>query len=426
MTDDLIVMGGLGVAGALSVAKLVIDRRRQRAPKYDDVLLHWNEHDAFTETSLYEHLLCLGRIGSGKTSSMWHLARAVVNKRFPDGRPKFGGSVFCSKPEDKPAWVEIFERAGVPCRVIEPGGARCSILDYQMKLGKSTKDIAKTLEVISESLRASRTDGDGKGEFFHTQGMRLVRYTMDIQRVGKGYIDPFETKAIINNIPMAPGDIHNEGFQKGVYYRAMQLAADQAQLLTEEGRLDFELAMETLGAEFPALNPETKTSIISNANLFLDVFCERTVRTLFATDTTVTPEDTLNGQWVLVNLPISVHGDAGAFGMSAWLKLNQDAVLRRVAGPDDPGHVIWIDEAHRLITSDSSPYANECRSHKGAMVYISQSIPQFYAALGGTHKGKYMADALLGAMSTKVLFPLGDVETPEWAMNTVGRMAQMR
>jgi hypothetical protein len=65
----------------------------------------------------------------------------------------------------------------------------------------------------------------------------------------------------------------------------------------------------------------------------------------------------------------------------------------------------------------------QCRSHRGCMVYLTQSLHSYYSALKG-ESGRHQADALLSNFHHKLFHALGDVQTAEWASSLIGKSLQ--
>jgi hypothetical protein len=143
-----------------------------------------------------------------------------------------------------------------------------------------------------------------------------------------------------------------------------------------------------------------------------------------STATNVTPDDILAGKWVVVNMAPAEWGDLGALVAAGWKYLLQRRVLRRQAQPGDNIVVVWADEYHQFANSYDAHYLAQCRSHRGCMCVLSQSLASYYAALKGD-AGRHQADSLLTNFHTKIFHALGDVKTAEWASGLLGKERQV-
>src|SRR5262249_30088390 len=99
------------------------------------------------------------------------------------------------------------------------------------------------------------------------------------------------------------------------------------------------------------------------------------------------------------------------------------AVLERKAEDASPFVTIWCDEAHGFVTNYDSSFIAQCRSHKGCLVYLTQSVSSFYAAMKG-EAGKHVADALLANFS-HVIIHASDPVTAKWASAKLGRRKEI-
>lgn len=115
---------------------------------------------------------------------------------------------------------------------------------------------------------------------------------------------------------------------------------------------------------------------------------------------------------------------AGAFVNGAWKYAVQRHILRRHAMHDANPIIIWSDEYQNLINSFDATLLAECRSHRGAMVVLTQSIHSFYASMPGD-AGRHQADALLtNFAAAKIFHALGDDQTAAYASSLVGKSLQ--
>ncbi len=183
---------------------------------------------------------------------------------------------------------------------------------------------------------------------------------------------------------------------------------------------DFDMARDYWLSEFPNMADKTRSSIMTGVMGVLAVFNTGVVRDLVSTTTNVSPADMFAGKFVLVDMSPAEWGDIGNFVAAGWKYLTQKMVLRRHAIESSNPVCIWCDEAQMYVNSHDSHYLAQCRSHRGCMVYLTQSLHSYYSALKG-ETGKHQADALLSQFMHKVFHALGDVQTAEWASGLIGK-----
>jgi hypothetical protein len=110
----------------------------------------------------------------------------------------------------------------------------------------------------------------------------------------------------------------------------------------------------------------------------------------------------------------------GALIAAGWKYLVQRRVLRRKTSGEDNIVVIWADEYAQFVNTYDAHYLAQCRSHRGCMVVLAQSLHSYYMSMKG-ETGRHQADALLTNFSTKIFHALGDVQSAEWASGLVGK-----
>jgi len=386
----------------------------------DAVLLHWNRADAFTVRDLLNGGVAIfGRTGSGKTSSSGKaLARAVVQYG------NSGGLILAAKPEDAEMWQSIFAEAGRSNDLLmfsPENPLRFNFLDYEMRAGGHTRNITKCITTIGETLRSSDTAAGENADFWQREQERMIFNAVEIVKLATGNVGAPELQKFISTAAMNPQQITSAGWQAGFHNQCLKAAWEKHKTATEQH--DFELAKEFWLGEFPNMADKTRSSILTGVMGILHTFNTGVVRDLISTTTNVTPDDMFAGKWVLIAMPPAEWGDIGNFVCAGWKYLTQKAVLRRHAAEGDPINVIWCDEAQQFVNSHDAHYLAQCRSHKGCMLFLTQSLHSYYSSLKG-ETGRHQADALLTNFHHKVFHALGDAQTAEWASGLIGKSLQ--
>ena len=410
--------GGAGAACMVS-ALFVRDGNRRRKAKdaLDAVLMHWNETDALTLRDLLSGGIAIfGRTGSGKTSSSGKaLGRAIV--RYGNS----GGLILAAKPEDKQMWQRIFSEAGRSddLLIFSPDNPlRFNFLEYEMRAGGHTRNITRCITTIGETLRASDTSAGEDDSFWRREQERMIFNAVEIVKQATGKVSAPDLQRFISTAAMSPGQIASAEWQAQFHNQCLKAAWEKGKTPTEEH--DFELAKEYWLGEFCGMADKTRSSIMTGVMGILHVFNTGLVRELVSTATNVSPDDTLKGKWVLVDMAPAEWGDIGNFVCAGWKYLTQRAVLRRHATEADPINVLWCDEAQLFTNSHDAHYLAQCRSHKGCMVYLTQSLHSYYSAMHG-ERGRHQAEALLSNFRHKIAHALGDIQSAEWLSGLIGK-----
>lgn len=383
------------------------------------VLYWWSPRDPLTIRDLLRSIAIFGASGSGKTSgSGYQLAKAIVG-----AGKKIGGIIFSSKPEDRDFWERIFKKAGRlrDLLVFSPDEPlRFDGLDSIQKSGGDTRDCTDSLMAMRDTVRQNRSGGGREGEdFWREQEERTDYNGIEILRLARGRVTAPDLQRFINGAALTPAALNTPEWRAGFHNRCLETA--YSNIRTSIQRHDYEVAAEFWLKEWPSMADKTRSSILAGVMGTLHVFNTGVVRELMSTSTNVSPEVMDEGKWVLINMPISTYGASGAAVIGMWKYLAQRHILKRHATENTPACVIWADEAQRVVNSFDSAYLAECRSHRGCMVYLTQSIHAYYARLRGDG-GEHETDALLTNFGgAKIFHAVGDDKTAAYASSLIGR-----
>jgi type IV secretory pathway TraG/TraD family ATPase VirD4 len=420
----------------LLLCYLIGRKRRQRkaesraySPSYthssgggllSQVLLHWSAYDPFPIRDLLRSLVIFGASGSGKTSgSGYVIGRALAKCR------QIGGIICASKPEDLEFWQGIFRKAGRARDLLVFSAAsalRFNFIDFILRNGGSTRDITQAIMVIGETLNQSAGNHSHREPFWQQQKERVVYNAAEIVQRALGRVTAPELQQFIGGAAQSPAELATPEWQAKFHSQCLEAA--QRNLRTSVERHDYQLALDFWIKEYPAMNDRTRSSIIAEVMGTLHVFNTGIVRELVSTTTNVSPAIVDQAKWLLIDMPISRDGAAGAFVIGGWKYLTQWHVLKRHATEDTPICVIHCDEYQKIANSKDPPFLAECRSHRGCMICLTQSIHSLYACISGS--GEHETDALLTNFYHKIFHALGDDKTAAFAGSLIGKRLRMR
>jgi len=396
-------------------------KQRQSADGLNRVLFAWNDSDRFTVRDLLNGGVAIfGRTGSGKTSSS---GKAIANAlaRLPES----GGLILAAKPgEDRAMWEKIFKAAGrsEDLLIFSPDSQlRFNFLDHEMAQGDHTRNITKCITVIGETLGSSDTDGRESSDFWDKEQQRMIYNAVEVVKLATDRVSAPDLHRFITAAATSPQQFTSEEWLAGVHNQWLKAAWEKPKTAIDQH--DFELAKEYWLNEFVFMADKTRSSIMTGVMGILHTFNTGIVRELVSSSTNVTPDDLFAGKWVLVDMAPSEWGDIGLFVAGGWKYLVQKAVLKRVAHEQSNVVTIHADETQQVVNSFDAHYIAQCRSHRGCMVYLTQSLHAYYAALPGD-AGRHQADSLHTNFHTKLLHALGDIETANWASSLIGKSLQ--
>jgi type IV secretory pathway TraG/TraD family ATPase VirD4 len=396
-------------------------RKPAPASDLDQPLLCWGDDNAFTVRNACENVAVFGKTGSGKSSGSGDtILRALVR------HANSGGLILASKPGDREYVRRIFreERDERDLLIMEPGAPyRFNVLDFDRKNGADTRQLTQALMTFGETLdRAEGESGGDRDPFWIGQNRRQIHNAIEIVTAATGAIDPRSLQAFIGGAALNLEETGDAKWHSGFHCQA--LLAAKAKAATDIEKNDFDLAEAYWISELPALNDRTRSSINAGVMGLLHVFNTGIVRDLLATSTNISPESLEERKWWLVNFPI-VPGDASATFVNTAIKYAvQRHILRRKAGAGDPLLAIWCDEFQKVSNSYDAAFLAECRSHKGCLVALTQSIHSMYANLRGKG-GEHQTDSLLTNFGHLIIHTLGDAKSAEYASSILGKRREL-
>ena len=392
----------------------------KKTPGLDTPLLHWSRDDAWTERQACQNVAIFGKTGSGKSSGSGdHILRALVRHR------NTGGCWIASKPEDADYARRVFqeERTLDDLLIMEPGGEyRCNLLDYERSQGADARQITQALMTFGETLERIDGAGGDRDPYWRNQHRRMIHNAVEACLGAAGKADPWDVQRFIIGAALNLAETADEKWRQGFHYQTLQLAYNRAD--TPIRGHDIEMARQYWLEELPALNDRTRSSITVGVLGLLHVMNSGLARDLLATTTTISPDILEQRKWWFLNMPI-VPGDATSTFANAGVKyVVQRHILRRKAGPDAPLIPVWCDEFQKVANSYDAAFIAECRSHKGCLIALTQSIHALYAHLGGKG-GEHETDSLLTNFGHVVFHTLGDARSAEYASSLLGKRREV-
>ncbi|MHC5540039.1 type IV secretory system conjugative DNA transfer family protein [Singulisphaera rosea] len=391
------------------LGSLGVKRRPGARDVLEQVLFKWTEQDSYTLRDLTRNAIVFGGTGSGKTTGAGFGIGSAIARN-----PSTSMLILASKIEDKEFWGGIFAAAKRELVVVEPGGGLCfNVLDAELKEGGQTRDITQCLLTLAEGL--GRGDGDShRDPFWREANRRMLHNAIEALKQATGRVDPWDLQRFITGAARSPADLKDDKWKASFHNEVLMRACHCEK--TALAKHDFELARLYWTEEIPTLNDRTRTSIEAGVLGLLHVLNTGIVRELIAGETNITPAILDEGRSILINMPI-VAGDATAtFVNVAWKYAVERRILRRKAGGDDRVIVVWTDEYQKVANSYDAAYLAECRSHRGSLVALTQSVHGMYEAMG-----ENPSNSLLSNYLYKIFHAVGDAKTAELGVALLGQ-----
>lgn len=394
-------------------------------------LFAWDQDVCCTLGQSMEGTLVLGATGSGKSSGSGRaLALAML------GRGEYGGLVLTAKADERRAWEHYCRDTGRldDLIVIEPGGEhRWNVLDGELSgntSGAFTLNIVALLMLVLEKAQGATGGGGGGGhgenKFWADAARQLITNAVEILLLAKGRVQLPDLHRFILSAPQSVDQLRSEEW-KAQSLCARCLAEAEQRPKNASQQADFELAADYLLLEYTAMNPKTRSTIISLVTSMLDPLMRGVARDLFCSDSTFSlPEAVLAGKIVLIDLPVLTYRETGTLAQVLVKTAFQRAIQRRNVNANPRPAFLWADEAQLFTTSMDAEFLATCRSARIATVFLTQNVGNVRAALGDGDRGRSLCDALFANLNTKIFHANSDPVTNEWASQIIGRSVQMQ
>lgn len=388
----------------------------------DTPLLQLSPDDYFTLRDACQGVSIVGGIGSGKTSgSGAALAMAYL-------RAGMGGLVLCAKPEEAALWRQYAQAAGRADSLItfssQEGSFNFLAYELARQGGDGLNSVVECLmRVLEAAHQASPSPGRAGERFWEDTTRQLLRHCIPVLHAATGTVTIADIIRFVRGAPQRREELGDPAWQaQSFFYQA----SDRARHVLGTTRT-VEL-MRYWAEDFARLDPKTRGNIAISLSTSLDRFQHGWLRRAFCGEVTLVPELCFQGAIILLDMPALRLNEDGIIAQQVFKYLWQRAVLNRNALP--PAHrqrpvFLWADECQYFINSYDAEYQSTCRGSRACTVYLTQSLPTFYATIGG-EQPRDRAQHLLGNFATRVLHSTSCPETQEWAARTIGRALQRR
>lgn len=390
----------------------------------DTSLLQLSARDRFTLRDACQGVHIFGGIGSGKTSGS---GKALASAYLRAG---MGGLVLCAKPDEVDLWRRYARENGRSNSVLffgEQGGG-FNFLDYELAR-QGADGIGSVVECLMRILEAARlSKGETRGDTFWDDATRqLLRNSIPILYAATGTVRIPDIIRFVSSAPASLDRLRDPEWQ-ATSFMFQALAAAKRSPVVPLPEADFEKTATYWRDEYAQLDPKTRGNIAITLSTALDRFNRGRLHRAFCTDTTLVPELTFHGVVIVMDMSALTWNEDGVIGQQLFKYMWQRAVLARnalEAKHRDRPVFLWADESQYFVNAFDTDYQSTCRSAKACTVYLTQSLPTYYAKMGGD-QAKHRADMLLANFVTKVFHNNADFETNRWASDTIGRSLQRR
>ena len=402
---------------------------------------------AWTIRHAVEGVQIFGGIGSGKTSGS---GRMLALKYLKAG---FGGLVLTVKPDEREMWEEYCRMVGreKDLLILEPGGVHSfNFLDYESSQGAAiTENIVEVLQTV---IRAGERKDSGVSDdpFWETALDLLLYNTIDLCQLAYGTVTVPRMYDIVQTIPKKAEEFEPKpGQTKKAFHEAFQIAREKTDALYDVWEKKLTDAQREAHKKHPGLHEAELLEAVPQARLFKMVnqffaesfvqlsektrsiidftfagFLFRLLREPFYSlfcqyGSTLTPEDSLRGKVILLDLPVKIYNKAGRDCQILFKYIWQRAMERRNVKSNGRPLFLWADEAQNFLHEHDAVYQATARSSRIATVYITQNLPNYRASMGG-EQNEDRVMGFLGTLGTKIFHANADIQTNNYASELIG------
>lgn len=386
-------------------------------------LLYFSPSDPWTLHDAVEGCIIFGATGSGKTSG----SGETIAKSFLTAG--CGGLVLSAKKDEAQLWERYCRETERSLVVFSPAsGQTFNFLQYECHRAGGGAGLTENLVMLFCSVLevAERCDtGSPSADYWQRAVKQLLRNCIDLAIISRGTISIDLLHNIVISSPTSPEELASPEWQRSSTCMAC-IREGEAKEKSREQAHDFEIAVSYFLKEFATLNPRTRSCIVSTFTTMTDLFLRGVIHRMLCTTTNLhIPEATHDGAVVLLDLPVKEFDQVGQLVQVLLKFIWQRATERRDPNRYPRPCFLWCDEAQLFVTAADATFQTTARSSQACTVYLTQSLSNFYGALGG-ERGKALTHSLLGNLQTKIFHQNGDSRTNDFAADLFAKSWQFR
>ncbi|WP_417591428.1 type IV secretory system conjugative DNA transfer family protein [Owenweeksia hongkongensis] len=383
----------------------------------------------YSQENTYSGIFVSGSTGSGKTSG----PGATIAKQFL--RHGFGGLILSAKASERALFTSYCKATGRlnDLIIIEPGGPyRFNFIDYEGRLqkGPGAGLAANVADIILKLSDITGSGGRHNEAFWDGERTKITLSAIETVLMAGDHLSPQSIYDIVLSAPKTEDNLKSPSWrQRSACYQSLKKIYERIERgeLTKGQIADY-LALETYWlVEFLELNEKTKSIVNSMFTSFFTEFQREPNRSLFCTDTTITPEACLQGKILLMDLPIREYNKVGVVAQKLMKLMFQRTVERSTLHLNNRTPAfLWADEFSQFYADHDIDFQATARSSRIATVYLTQNLPHTYVVAGGDSVAENKIKALIGNLNTKLFLANDDPVTNRYAADLIGQNQQWR
>ena len=352
-----------------------------------------------TASDLCRHFFFCGETGSGKTSVIRILLEAYLWLECP-------GAMHCCVKADEAEWVcDLVRSTPMANRLIHliPGEFTFNIAGFELtRVGGSPESLTRLLQRLNEQRNRS-TGNDGEKSFWQNLFFDFMHYAITICWIAFGEKTTLEhIYKLITTSPVSPEQVASAEFQQSFFMTTLRHAESRVATQGAFRALDraaefFFKTQTTLGSKARGAGVQECCSILGPFMLspFFETFC--------AEQSSFTPDMPLDQNYVVIDMPILVHGPAAELAQNLITTMTIDAALRQ----KHPSSTTLIVRDEFQMLAGNPLYEtlahSVARSHGLSFWSAVQNLPLLTSAFGGDTKAETNMKSLLANYATKFI-----------------------
>lgn len=348
---------------------------------------------------LTSHIFLMGASGSGKSSLLKLLMRELLNS----GLGCVWFSVKSSEPEEAIAVIKSTQMRNRLIHLV-PGQFTFNVASYEMsRPGGSPASFARLLERLNEMLNRQSSGGED-GSFWKGLYSAALEHASTICWLA--YRDKVTLEHIydlINACPANEAQLKPPKCKESKFYLISKQAEDNAQNPAEWHAVT--QAINFFCQRVVHIGDKARGAMVTSCSNVIGPLMRHPVyETLCSSTSTFVPEMALEGNCVVIDYPILMHGTQALLFQNLLSIMITECALRN----HNPTHVtVLLKDEYQLLCASpefDSMAMSVARSHGICNIAATQSLPILRVAMGGDQQGEQFALSLLGNFNTQIVF----------------------
>ncbi|WP_394972564.1 type IV secretory system conjugative DNA transfer family protein [uncultured Croceitalea sp.] len=403
-----------------------MEQNEQQDNPLKRVLWEWEYADFFTVGASCQGCLIMGGTGSSKTTSSGAM---IAGHYLSNG---YGMLVLTAKGDEKERFIRYCKQYGRERDIVVFGpnsGEYFNFYDYELSREDDGKGLAHNIaDVLLNVMKSGGNDGHETDKAFWTNTLSmLIINAIELCLItnNKRFEHVYQ---IIQSAPRNREQLKNKKWRDSskcfqLIHHVVKHLSNKPETEEVKNRIRQIRQIEDFFLDsWVNLSEKTRSIVEQMFFGFGDRFMREPVYSLCNGKTTITPDDTMKGKIIIIDLPYMIYDKTGQDIQNLWKYLWQRAMQRRKITKTSRPCCIWVDEFQYFMNPEKDiQFQSTARSYRACSVYITQNVPNVILNAGGGEHGKTRFKALAGNLSTKFFHCNSDPETNEFAADLIGR-----